>query len=243
MRKAVFALSILAATLTSLGARAQPAVMAQASGRPVLTVEGNGRAEAKPDQARLSASVSGKAATLEAAVEASQNVATRAEALLQSLKGEGLEVERSNFSLAENRPPYPVPGAPQAAPPTPSYTATTTYSLKIGRLDRLNAVIGKLASSGLLEMHAVSFSVLDERNVLDEARRKAVADARHQAETLADAAGVRLDEIVTISNTRATPRSFAAAGMAAPQSVEIVPPDTLGFDASVVMSWHISSRP
>lgn len=241
MRKTILALSIAAAMLPPICAWAQQALPSPR--QALLSVEGTGRAEAKPDYARLTANVTAKAATLEAAVQASQGLVSRADALLQSLKDETLGVESSNFSLAETHPPYP-PVPPQGTPPAPSYTATTTYTLKVGKLDHLNAVIEKLAASGVVEMHAVTFHVQDERGALDEARRKAVADARHQAETLADAAGVRLDEITAISNVRATPRPYvAAAEMASARFAPVQPPSTLDFDATVVMNWHISPKP
>ena len=78
----------------------------------------------------------------------------RVDTFLQSLKSEGVETESSRFSIGESPPPHPAPNGPT---PPPSYTATTSYSLKLGRIDRLNAVIGELASSGILEMRTASF--------------------------------------------------------------------------------------
>jgi uncharacterized protein YggE len=210
------------------------------SNRSILTTEGSGQAQAKPDFAHITAAVSAKAQSLDSAVQAEQESVARANTLLQSLAGEGVEVERSNFSLAADRPPYPKPDARQ---PSLSFTATTTFALKATRIDTLNGVVGKLASSGLFELQAVSFEVADMRPPLDEARRNAVADARHKAQVLADAAGVRLDDIVTVSDANAAPRVFGAAEMRATPSLLVIPPATLSFAASVSISWRISPRP
>jgi uncharacterized protein YggE len=239
MRRNALILLCLVMTTSSIGARAQMQPQ-QPSNRSVLTAEGSGQAQAKPDFARITATVSAKAQSLESAVQAEQESVGRANTLLQSLASEGVEVERSNFSLAAERSPYPKPDTPQ---PPPSFAATTTFALKATRIDSLNGVVGKLASSGLFELRAVSFEVIDVRQPLDEARRNAVADARHKAQVLADAAGVRLDDIVTILDSNAAPRAFAAAEMQAVPSLLVIPPATLSFSAAVSISWRISPRP
>lgn len=250
MRKAGFPFSFfapvlalgLSLTLPLREASAQPS-SPQPSPRSLLTVEGNGVAEAKPDYARLMVELLAKAPTIEGAVEASKTLVPRVDTLLLSLKNEGVEAESSNFSVVETAPSGPVPNGPQKPPP--SFAATTSYSLKLTNIDRLNGVIGELASSGILEMRTVSFHVADEHAPTDEARRNAVADARRQAQVLADAAGVRLDDLASISDVRAAARSPSeyALAKAARTYLHIIPPAKLEFSASIVMSWHISPKP
>jgi uncharacterized protein len=235
MRPIVLAFMLLA-VLPAGVAQAQAPQQASPPPRAMLTVEGSGQARAKPDYARLGAVVQSKAGTLDDAVRLNQEQVAQANTLLQTLKEDGVEIEESNFSLAEDRPAPPPPRQPV------SYIAAATFSLKANRLDRLNVVVSKLASSALFELHAVTFEVSDNRAALDEARRKAVADARHKADVLADAAGVRLDDIATISDTNVAPRVFASADMASPRSLLIIPPSGLTFTASVMVSWLVSRR-
>ncbi|MBV8428430.1 MAG: SIMPL domain-containing protein, partial [Hyphomicrobiales bacterium] len=93
------------------------------------------------------------------------------------------------------------------------------------------------------EMHTASFHVEDQRVPLDEARRKAVTDARRQAETIADAAGVRLDGILSISDARVAPRQDGYADLPTRKYLQIVPPVWLHFGASIVITWRISPKP
>jgi uncharacterized protein YggE len=246
MRKTAFVISLLATMLSYGDASAQSPPPTQPPGRSVLTVEGNGRAQAKPDYARLTAELLAKAPTMEGAVEASKTLVPRVDTLLQSLKNEGVEIESSHFSLGETPLPHPAPNGSQAPPP--SYTATTSYSLKLAKIDQLNAVVSQLASSGLLEMRQASFHVADEHVPMDAARRDAVADAKRQAEVLADAAGVRLDDLASISDARSAPLGqmaydLPAATTTARKYLQIIPPANLDLSASVVMSWHISPKP
>ena len=85
----------------------------QSPTRSLLTVEGNGQAEAKPDYARLTVELLAKAPTIEGAVEASKTLVPRVDTLLQSLKSEGVETESSHFSIGETPPPHPAPNGPQ----------------------------------------------------------------------------------------------------------------------------------
>jgi uncharacterized protein len=242
MRCTLLAFSLSAAMLCCLDAEAQTPSPSQAPSRATLTVQGDGRSEAKPDYARLTIDLLAKAPTIEGAVEASKTLVPRVDALLQSVKSEGVQVESSRFDLSETPPPRPTSSIPPPSAP-PSYTATTSYNLKIDKIDHLNSVIGKLASSGLVEMRTASFHVGDERIALDEARRDAVADARRQAELLADAAGVRLDDIASISDARAAPAGLVQYDLPTRKYLQVIPPAKLDFTASIVMSWHISPRP
>jgi hypothetical protein len=94
-------------------------------------------------------------------------------------------------------------------------------------------------------MRTASFHVTDEHVPMDEARRDAVADAKRQAEVLADAAGVRLDDLASISDARASPQGQVAYDLpsAARKYLQIIPPTKLEYTASIVMSWHISPKP
>lgn len=247
MRKTTLAFSLLAATLAAMlpgrAALGQSSSTPQSPTRSFLTVEGNGQAEAKPDYARLTVELLAKAPTIEGAVEASKTLVPRVDTLLQSLKSEGVGTESSRFSIGESPSPHPAPNGPT---PALSYTATTSYSLKLVRIDRLNAVIGALASSGLLEMRSASFHVANEHVPMDEARRDAIADAKRQAEVLADAAGVRLDDLASISDARASPQGQVAYDLTssvARKYLQVVPPSKLDFTATIVMSWHISPKP
>jgi uncharacterized protein YggE len=92
-------------------------------------------------------------------------------------------------------------------------------------------------------MRGMRFGI-DERNAgLATARKKAVEDARERANTYADAAGVRLGDIVRIDDTEArSPRDFAVPASMA-RNVQVIPPETLTLTASVAITWRIAPRP
>ncbi len=208
----------------------------------VLSVRGEGRAEAKPDFALLDVTVSTSGRSADEAATAHRERATRALTLLQGLYAEGVGIERSTFRLDQDRPPPPVPGLrPDTRPPAP-FTAQTIFSLKATAIGGLNAVVSRLAASGLFEVRSVRFKVDEERAALNRARRAAMMDAREQAQAYADAGDLRLVEIVEVTDGQAAPAPDGQADLPLPRFVQIIPPANVAFDASVTVTWRIAPR-
>jgi uncharacterized protein YggE len=188
---------------------------------PVVTVQGHGRIEARPDHAKFSAAVTTRGAALEAATKSHRERAERAAEALRNL----------NSSLP------PPPGQPLRRDDM-EYRAVTTFELKTHELDKIDAAITAVAATGLFEVRNLRFAIDDDSGALDRARRDAVADARRRAETYAQAAGMTLGEVVRISDTEIhSPREFAAAPMA--RTVQVIPPDSLTIAANVTITWRM----
>jgi uncharacterized protein YggE len=213
-------------------AAAQPSF----SSEPTLTVRGQGRVEAPPDHANITVEVVTKGRTLEAATAAHRDRASRAITLLRDMRPDGIEIKGSVFRLDQDRPPPP-PGTPPRN--EPEYRAITSFDVKLTQVKGVDRAVTALASTGLFEVRHLRFG-LEERNpAIAAARRNAVEDARERATTYAEAAGVRLGEIVRIDDTEARqPREFAA-DVALARNVQIVPPETLTVSASVTIAWRI----
>lgn len=121
--------------------------------------------------------------------------------------------------------------------------AATTFSVGVTSLDKLNQSISKLAETGLFEIASVRFYVLNERAALNQARRAAMLDAREQAQAYAEPVDLKLGQIIAITDGEAQP-SGGEADLPArradrPYTVQIVPPATLEFTATVNVTWRI----
>lgn len=215
--------------------------MAQPAGRiePSITVQGQGRVQARPDHANLTAELVTRGKTLETATAAHRDRAQRAANALRNTKAEGIEIERSTFRLDEVRRPQP--SAPRLE--EPEFRAVTSFELKAVQLDKLNGAISVIAATGLFELRNLRFGIADRNPGVEAARRAAVEDARQRAETYAQAAGVKLGDILRIEDTDARgPRDFAAAPMMR-ASVAVTPPEALTVTAGVTMTWRIGGGP
>jgi uncharacterized protein len=232
------ALPLLLLTSLALPASAQQPPAEPRTG-PVLAVRGEGRVEVKPDYARFFATVATKGRSLAESAAAHEERATRALSVLQGLKGGGVDIITTSFRLNQDAPRQSGP----EKPPEPQFTAVTNFDLRVKPIEALNGIITKLASSGLFEVRDVSFRVEQERTALNQARRAAVLDARDQAEAYADAGGVQLMDVIEIADGNAIPAyESGAANLAFPRYVQVIPPASVAFTASVKVVWRIAPR-
>jgi hypothetical protein len=69
----------------------------------------------------------------------------------------------------------------------------------VRKLDSLGAVLDQVVSSGSNQINGVMFQVSKPETATDEARKLAVADAQRKAKVYADASGVALGPIMSLS--------------------------------------------
>ena len=82
-------------------------------------------------------------------------------------------------------------------------------------MTKVAGVIDTLVGAGANEIGGINFIVTQASKALDEARAKAVADARRKAEIYAKAAGVTLGEPLSITEEGAAPPPVFRSKMAA----------------------------
>jgi hypothetical protein len=128
----------------------------------------------------------------------------RMNALFKAIGGLGIEdkdVQTSNFSVTP-RYATPDPDRPDATIPGTivGYDASNQVTVKVRDLRKLgDALDAFVATAGANNLQGVSFDFNDPAPIMDEARRKAVADARRKAALYAEGAGVKLGPIQSIS--------------------------------------------
>jgi len=228
-----FAVAV-AAVITSL--LAAPA-LAQTVPPPAIAVTGEATVSVPPDQAQIDGGVTSDAKTAREASDA--NNAAMGKVLL-ALKGAGIEEKDYQTSRLSLQPQY----APNRAGPSPivGYRASNRVTIRLRDVTKLANVIDVLAGAGANDIGGIHFMVAQASKHLDEAREKAIADARRKAEIYARAAGVTLGEPISISEEGApTPlfRGKTAAPMAAGAPVA-QGEETLAV--TVHVSWAIKAK-
>lgn len=211
----------------------------QTSRLSTISVQGEGRIEAAPDHAKLTAEVVTRAKTLEAATAAHRERATKADGVLRGMENDGLKIERATFRLDQSRLPAP-PGQKQ---PEPEYEAVTSFSLKTDRVATIDQLVTAIADSGLFEVNNLQFGIEENNPAIAAARRNAVVDARDRAKTYAEAAGQQLGEVLEMSDNSARPLRDMAAPMAMRASMKVAPPETLSVTATINITWRIVPAP
>jgi uncharacterized protein YggE len=192
---------------------AQPPVTV-APGNTLLTVNAEGRTLRKPDLAVFSAGVTTQGQTAAAALAENSRAMTR---VIAALKAAGIaerDIQTSNLSIS---PVYTDPnrdaimaarvsGQPYVPPPPQvpkiiGYQASNNVSVRQRDVAIFGKVIDSLAAAGANQINGPSFQMDQADPALDEARLDAIKNARSRAELYAQATGLRIVRILSISES------------------------------------------
>ena len=233
----------LATTATILAMAVLPATAQGREDDPArrsLTLVGEAEMSAVPDMALVTLGVTREAETAAAALEAN-SAAMRA--VLDTVRAAGIEereVQTSGLSL-QPRFVYPRQGGGEQPPRLIGYTASNQVTLRLRDLGKLGALLDRLVAAGANDIRGIGFDLADRSRLLDEARRKAVQDAKRRASLVAEAAGVALGEIMSIAEEDGipAPRPMASRAMAAEAAVPVEAGE-LTLRARVRIVWRIA---
>jgi uncharacterized protein len=204
---------------------------------PAISVNGEATVSVAPDQAQIDAGVTSEAKTAREASEA--NNAAMGKVLL-ALKGAGLEEKDYQTSRLSLQPQYAQNRTGPSA--ITGYRAGNRVSIKLRDVTKVANVIDTLVGAGANEIGGIHFVVSQASKLLDEAREKAVADARRKAEIYAKAAGVTLGEPLGISEEGAAVPVFRGK-VAAPMALNApVSPGEETLSVTVSVSWAIKAK-
>ena len=206
---------------------------------PAISVSGEANVAVAPDLAQLEGGVTSEAKTAREASEA--NNAAMGKVLL-ALKGAGIDEKDYQTSRLSLQPQYAPIGPNRTVPQISGYRASNRVTIKVRDAAKIANVIDTLVGAGANEIGGINFIVTQASRALDEARTKAVADARRKAEIYAKAAGVTLGEPISISEEGAASppvfRSKMAAPMAGSAPTPVAPGEEL-LSITVNVTWAI----
>ena len=222
-----FVLIILGIFLTVKTLDAFKALRVPSSAYDTISVSGDGEVFAIPDLATFSFGVSSDAKTV---TEAQSSVTKKMDAILAGLKDLGIEekdIKTTDYSVY---PKYTYassvcsPGyCPPATQKQDGYTANHSVSVKVRKTDDAGKALATAGDKGATNLSSISFTVDDPNKITEEARAKAIEDAKAKAKILAKELGVTLVRIVSFTDG-------SDAGAPVPYY------RTLGMDAGTAMS-------
>ena len=225
------------AAVALAGALLTAPALAQVIPPAAISVTGEATVSVPPDLAEINGGVTSEAKTAREASEANNAAMGK---VLQALKGAGIEAKDIQTSRLSLQPQ----SAPNRSGPSAiaGYRASNRVTIRVRDVTKVASVIDTLVGAGANEIGGINFVVSQASKLLDEARERAVADARRKAEIYARAAGVTLGAPLSISeegNSAPVPYRRMAAGMAASAPVA-QGEETLAVTVSV--SWAIKQQ-
>lgn len=194
-------------------------------GQHSIVVSGQGEVYAAPDRARVRLGIEERAP---GADEAMKNANARMTQIIAALKARGVaekDIQTTELSMYfERLPDGPVyapsyvptrAAAPEmgsasekvaqvepapAAPALPGvYVVRNTVLISISEIKEVGAYIGAAMSAGANSLHGLELTVEDPSELRNEARKRAVKNAREKAMLLAKEAKVKLGPVISVS--------------------------------------------
>jgi len=184
-----------------------------------IWVTGTGEVTVTPDIATMRLGVASEAATVD---EAQSQAIEAMSKVMKALEDSGIDdkdIQTQYYNIRQVTEWDRVKEEEKII----GYQVTNTVIVKIRDVDKTGTIIDDVARAGgdLTRINNISFSVDDPSVYYEEAREKAMVDAKARAENLAKLSGVRLGKPIYISESVATPYPIyrdvmVESGMAVP---------------------------
>lgn len=187
----------------------------------MISVTGSGRVESAPDLADIQLGVTIQDET---ASTASGTAAETMSAVIDALLAAGIaetDIQTTQLSL---NPVYDWEDSP---PDIEAWEAANIVTVTLRDVTAIGDIVDAAIAAGATTVNSISFRMSDPREAQAAARSAAVADAQAKAEQLAEAAGVAISGVISIteSGQQDTPALYlnearmAGAGAAVPTPV------------------------
>jgi uncharacterized protein len=178
---------------------AESIVVQAAETTPLRTVSvtGNGQVFLVPDVAYVYIGVHSQSEKVTEAL--SQNNEQR-QAVSDALKKIGVEakdIQTTSFNIYPQQQYEPNSGKVTGT----TYMIDNTVYVTVRDLAKLGDLLDAVVRSGANSINGINFDVVDKESAMSEARGKAIANARKQAEELAKASGVTLGDVQAITTS------------------------------------------
>lgn len=200
-------------------------------------VTGEGKVTASPDIALVSVGTGANGSTVKVAQDQINSTINKVSEAIKKLGVDSKDIKTQSYNI---NPTYDFQSGSQRIT---GYSANTNLQIKVRQLDKVNAVIDTATQNGANQVGGVGFDVDNKTKLENEAREKAVEDAKEKAENAARIAGFKLGRIINYSeNFGAFPRPIplpAGVELKAQGAPTQVEPGSSEITVTVILSYEI----
>ena len=178
---------------------ATPAAHAQAASRSqptlrTITVVGDGKVNIEPDVARVNIGVETLKPSVDEATAENNAIVDAVLAAMQELDIAGEDIQTSGYSVSADR--Y---GSDGQLLEKPNYRVSNTVNVLVRDLPNLGQVLDAAVNAGANNIYGVEFLLDDATAARSAARKLAVANAQATATELAELNGLKVGQVLSIS--------------------------------------------
>ncbi|MCW5717151.1 MAG: SIMPL domain-containing protein [Bauldia sp.] len=233
IKRLAIALSLTVIAATSVLAQAAPETA-------TLTAEGTGTVHAAPDMVIIDIGVATRGAT---PAEALAGNNTDMQRVIQAVIAAGVDerdIATSNFSIS---PVYddqqPIRG--NAGPAIVGYEVSNQVTVRINGVANSGGILDQVVAAGANRINSIRFDIAEPQPLRDEALAAAIAEARRQAELMADAAGVTLVRVIGITSYANAQPMYDRVAFAAASNTPIMGGEQ-AITATATLTFEIAPR-
>lgn len=214
----------------------EPMASAAAATSRTISVTGTGRSDLAPDIAILSLGVNSSAATGREALDINNKAMTSVIDGLKTLGFGVTDMQTTGLSLSS------VFDYSSPQPRVTGYQAINGVTLKVKDLQRLGEILDIAVTNGANQINGLSFDVADKTAAMNEARTKAIQDARAKAELMAGAAGASVGRVLSIGEGYvSSPAPVATQTMRADSAASVpIAAGQVGLEAQVSVVFELN---
>ena len=160
-----------------------------------INVSGVGKVYINPDLAYVYIGVKSESDDVAKALDNNNEQANDVAEALTAMGVEQKDIQTTAFNV------YPMDQySPTGEKTGTNYVVENTVFVTVRDLDKLGDLLGEVVNSGANNIYGIQFDVTDKSAAVTQARKMAVEEAKKQAQELADAAGVKLGALRSISS-------------------------------------------
>jgi uncharacterized protein len=248
VRNSALTLAFLAAAFAAIGSAsgiaAQDATpdatpVVPTAGAPTVSVNGHGSVMVTPDAASV---VAGVTITEDTLSGAQQTATDTMNAIIETLGNQGIadeDIQTASYYVQVIQS-YDENGMPSGIQ---QFQVSNQVNILIRDIDAVGTVLDAVVAAGANTIFGVNFIVTDPGDASAEARVLAVEDARTRAQQLAEAAGMTLGDLVSISETfgpNPLPYQRAGGGAAAAEMAVPVEAGQSAVTVDVVVVFELN---
>ncbi|HEY4527656.1 MAG TPA: SIMPL domain-containing protein [Candidatus Paceibacterota bacterium] len=159
--------------------------------RPTISVTGEGKIFVKPDIGEISFAINSEAAKIDDAQARATEVINKVVSMLKEKGVEEKDIQTVNYSIS------PVYDYPDGTRRFRSWQVSQSLKVKIRDLTKTGELLSSAAELGVNQVGSLSFTTDDPQKLQEEARAKAIEDAKQKAKELSKKLGIKLGKIVS----------------------------------------------
>lgn len=204
-----------------------------------ISVTGEGRVEAAPDMATITLGVTHEAKEASAAMQATSEAVAKVLDRLAAMGIASRDLQTRDLSLS---PLWSEPASSGGERrQITGFVASNTVLVRVRDLAGLGGVLDAVIEDGVNDFNGLRFGVQEPDPLMEEARKRAVADAMAGASLLAGAAGVTLGPVQSIeAQGIGRPMQMAEMAMRASPAGMPVAAGEITVEAQVSMVFAIA---